>query len=63
MWEVGLFRIPAVSSKVGNAATLNAYGRLEVQRHPFLTSALDGGEWLALCPAALPLEKTPSLPI
>jgi hypothetical protein len=44
-------------------ATMKAYGRLEVQRYPFLTLALDGGEWLALCPAALPLGKIPSLPI
>ena len=44
-------------------ATMKAYGKLETQRHPFLTSALDGGGWLALRPAALPLGKTPSLPI
>jgi hypothetical protein len=30
---------------------------------PFLTTALDGGELLASCSAALPLEKEPPVPI
>jgi hypothetical protein len=44
-------------------ATMKVYGRLEVQRYTFLTSTLDGSEWLDLCPVALPLGNTPHLPI
>jgi hypothetical protein len=35
---------------------------MEVQLLEFSTSALDGGEWSAACPVALPLGKNPPPP-
>jgi len=33
---------------------------MEVELHPFLTSALDGGEWSASCPdRSYPRERAP----
>jgi hypothetical protein len=29
---------------------MNAYGKVKIQLHAFLTSATDGGEWSASCP-------------
>jgi len=32
---------------------MNMFGGVEVEHHAFLTSALDGGGWSALCPGLL----------
>jgi hypothetical protein len=35
---------------------------VEVQLHEFLTSGLDGDEWLASCPGRFTLEETTPVP-
>jgi hypothetical protein len=42
---------------------IKTYWGVEVYLHAFLTLALDGGEWSAHAPAALPRGKEPPLPI
>jgi hypothetical protein len=37
-------------------------GGAKVQLHPFLTSALDGGEWSASCPGRSTPGKEPRVP-
>jgi hypothetical protein len=44
------------------AVYTKVYGRVEVQLHSFLTSALDGVSHLHT-PATLPLRKKPHVPI
>jgi len=39
---------------------MKIYGGVEVQLYAFITSALDGGEWAASCPATLTWGKDPS---
>jgi hypothetical protein len=41
---------------------MNTYDGMEGEIHAFLTSALDGYEWSASRPAALPPGKDPSSP-
>jgi hypothetical protein len=38
---------------------MKAYWGVEVELHAFLTSALDGGEWLASRPSHFTPEKVP----
>jgi hypothetical protein len=42
--------------------TMMTYGGMEIQFHMFLTSLLDGGEWLASCPGLFTLEKQTLVP-
>jgi len=42
---------------------MKTYGRVKVWLHALLTSALDGGEWSAHPPAALPPGKIPQHPM
>jgi hypothetical protein len=42
---------------------MKTYGGVEVQLHPFFTTAVNGNEWSAGRPAALPEVKDSSAPI
>jgi hypothetical protein len=42
-----------------NLNTIRTYREVEVQLHPFLTSALDGGDWSASRPGRFPPGKSP----
>jgi hypothetical protein len=42
---------------------MKAYWGVEIYLQAFLASALDGGEWSASRPAALPSGKEPLVPI
>jgi hypothetical protein len=42
---------------------MKTYGEVEVRLHVFLTSALDGGEWITSRPGRLTPVKEPPVPI
>jgi hypothetical protein len=48
--------------KTSPVLAMNMYWGVEIYVHEFLTSALDGGEWSASHPAALPSGKEHLLP-
>jgi len=48
-----------MEGKVASVYAMRSYGGVEL--HSFLTLSLDGGEWSALCPGHLTLEKMSSL--
>jgi hypothetical protein len=60
--EIGELEMVNVKVKVTEHHAMKPYGEMEVELHAFLTSAVDGGEWLVSCPRRFTPGKEPLIP-